>query len=125
MTVAPGLSHIEECFLVNAFEQDLLAGVFGDLTSAEQDLPLPELAAVLRSLVDRGWIEVRRCERWIAEDGQEGLAATGVVPEHDIARVLADPHNWEYPDDPSWIGAITLVETEAWVALRRRPREES
>ncbi len=119
VTVWEGLTHVEKCLLVNAFEYDLLAGVFGDLTPAEQELQLAELAEILQALIDRGWIEVRRYEPWIAEDGSEGLAASGVVAKDEVPRVLADPESWRYPDDPSWIGAVTLVETEVWVARRR------
>jgi hypothetical protein len=118
------LTHIEQAFFINGIEFDILPGVFGDLTEAEQDLPLPELAAVLTSLIDRGWIEVHRYERWIADDGREGLTAGDVVRGRDLVRLLGDPASWEYPDDPSWIGAPTLLCTETGVRfVRRSPAE--
>ncbi|GAA2357663.1 hypothetical protein Cme02nite_51480 [Catellatospora methionotrophica] len=44
------LTAIERAFLVNAMEMDILPGVFGDLTEAEQTLPLHDLADVLLSI---------------------------------------------------------------------------
>ena len=38
--------------------------------------------------------------------------------------LLADPATWEYLDDPSWIGALTLVETEAGRTISRMSAEE-
>ncbi|WP_076473384.1 hypothetical protein [Micromonospora avicenniae] len=107
------LSNVERAFFINAFEMDILAGVFGDLDPVEQDVPLEELAQTLLSLVDRGLVEVRRYARWIADDGRKGLVPGDPIPRHDLPQVLADPAAWDYPDDTSWIGAITLVETDA------------
>jgi hypothetical protein len=118
------LTHIEQAFFINGIEFDILPGVFGDLTEAEQDLPLPELAAVLTSLIDRGWIEVHRYERWIADDGREGLTAGDVVRGQDLARLLSDPASWEYPDDPSWIDAPMLLCTATGVRFARRSPAE-
>ncbi|MCM0678534.1 hypothetical protein NCC78_28245 [Micromonospora phytophila] len=118
------LSHVEQCFLINAMEMDILPGVRGDLDEAERRLPFDELADILLSLVDRGWIEVRRYERWISEEGLEGLAPGEVVPRPELSQVLADPANWEYPDDVSWIGALTLVCTEVGLAVSRLSLDE-
>ncbi|WP_297601811.1 hypothetical protein [Mycobacterium sp.] len=82
-----GLSHVEQCFFINATEMDILSGVFGDLDAAEQDLPLGELAVILLSLVDRGWIEVRRYARWISPDGRDGLTPGDVVPRAELPEV--------------------------------------
>jgi hypothetical protein len=54
------LTRIERSFLVNAAEQDILAGTLGDLDEAEQDLPHGRLGEILVGLIDRGWVEVRR-----------------------------------------------------------------
>jgi len=119
------LTHVEQAFFINGIEHDILPGVFGDLTEAEQDLPLPDLTAILTSLVDRGWIEVRRYARWIADDGREGLTPGDVVRDQDLIQLLADPASWEYPDDPSWIGAPTLECTETGLRFVRSSPEES
>jgi hypothetical protein len=118
------LTHIEQCFFINAMEMDILPGVFGDLTEAERRFPLDELARILLSLVDRGWIEVRRYARWISEEGLEGLTPGDVVPRSELPLVLEDPASWEYPDDTSWIGAPTLVRTEAGLIVSRLSPEE-
>ncbi|MGR6318770.1 hypothetical protein Q2K19_32165 [Micromonospora soli] len=119
------LSHVEQCFFINAMEMDILPGVHGDLDEAAQRLPLDELARILLSLVDRGWIEVRRYERWISDEGLAGLTPGEVVPRPELPHVLADPANWEYPDDTSWIGALTLVRTDAGLAVSRLSPEEA
>ncbi len=118
------LNHIEQCFFVNAMEMDTLYGVRGDLEGPERQLPFEELARILLSLVDRGWIEVRRYKRWISDEGLEGLTPGDVVPRSELPPILADPASWEYPDDPSWIGALTLVRTEAGLAVSRLSPEE-
>ncbi|MEU6205835.1 hypothetical protein ABZ814_19905 [Micromonospora musae] len=118
------LTNVERAFFINAFEMDLLAGVFGDLDPAEQDMPLGELALVLLSLVDRGFVEARRYARWIADDGREGLTPGDVIPQHELPQVLADSATWAYPDEDSWIGAISLVETDAGRRISRRSPEE-
>ncbi|RWZ69017.1 hypothetical protein EQK42_32735, partial [Streptomyces albidoflavus] len=53
------LTKPEEAFMVNSYEIDILAGVWGDLDEADQSRPVNELAGVLLALIDRGWIEVR------------------------------------------------------------------
>jgi hypothetical protein len=118
------LSHVEQCLFINAMEMDILPGVRGDLDEAERQLPFDELARILLSMADRGWIEVRRYERWISDEGLQGLAPGDVVPRSELPRVLADPANWEYPDDTSWIGALTLVRTEAGLVVSRLSPEE-
>ncbi|MFI7517783.1 hypothetical protein ACIBVK_30265 [Micromonospora echinofusca] len=38
--------------------------------------------------------------------------------------LLADPASWEYLGDSSWIGALTLVETEAGRTISRMSADE-
>ncbi|WP_432830337.1 hypothetical protein [Dactylosporangium sp. CA-092794] len=45
-------------------------------------------------------------------------------PRRDLPGLLADPATWEYPDDVTWIGAVTLVETEAGKKISRMSPEE-
>ncbi|MGC9669632.1 hypothetical protein ACNTMW_24165 [Planosporangium sp. 12N6] len=118
------LNHVEQAFFINAMEIDILPGVRGDLDEAEQWLPFDELARILLSLVDRGWIEVRRYQPWISDEGLPGLEPGDVVPRSQLPHVLADPASWEYPDDSSWIGALTLVRTEAGLEVSRLSPEE-
>jgi hypothetical protein len=118
------LSHVEHAFFINAMEMDILPGVRGDLDEAEQQLPFDELARTLLSLVDRGWIEVRRYKRWISDEGLPGLEPGDMVPRSELPHVLADPASWEYPDDTSWIGALTLVRTEAGLVISSLSPEE-
>jgi hypothetical protein len=105
------LSNVEYAFVINAIEHDILPGFFGDLTEEERELPLPELAAVLMSLIDRGWIEVRPYREWIAEDGQPGLRPGEALSRSEIVALLAVPDTWEQRAGPSWIGAPNLVLT--------------
>jgi hypothetical protein len=105
-------------------EIDILPGVRGDLDEAERQLPFDELARILLSLVDRGWIEVRRYKRWISEEGLAGLEPGDVVPRPELPQILADPTSWEYPDDTGWIGALTLVRTEAGLVVSQLSPEE-
>jgi hypothetical protein len=108
------LSPVEKAFMINGTEIDILPGVWGDIPEAIQDAPLSEMTAVLLSLVDRGWLEARRLAPWVAPDGQVGAGPGDLVPREQLPAILADPREWEYPADPSsWIGALTLVETEA------------
>src|SRR5262249_23272535 len=118
------LGRVEQCFFINAMEIDILPGVCGDLNEAERQLPFEELARILLSLVDRGWLEVRRYKRGISGEGLDGLDPGDVVPRPELPQTRADPASWEYPDDTSWIGAVTLVRTEAGLMVSRLSPEE-
>ncbi|WP_326560088.1 hypothetical protein [Micromonospora sp. NBC_01796] len=117
------LSHVERAFLINSFEMDLLPGVFGDLDPAQPEPSLSELASVLLRLVDSGWMELRRYVS-VVNEGREGLAYGEPVSRDHLPAVLADPASWEYPDGPSWVGALTLVETEAGRTISRMSADE-
>lgn len=54
----------------------------------------------------------------------EGPPAWELVPRGQLPAFLEDAANWEYPDDGNWIGAVTLVETEAGKKITRRSPEE-
>ncbi|MFZ3494686.1 hypothetical protein ACODT5_15925 [Streptomyces sp. 5.8] len=118
------LTKSEEAFMVNAYEIDILAGVWGDLDDADQSRPARDLAQILLTLIDRGWIEVRRVAPWMSPSGEEGFQPGELVSRDQLPVVLEDASNWEYPDDGDWIGAVTLVETEAGQKITRRSPEE-
>ncbi|MFD5035506.1 hypothetical protein ACFVWX_04045 [Streptomyces sp. NPDC058220] len=117
------LTKSEEAFMVNSYEIDILAGVWGDLDDADRSRPVKELAGILLSLIDRGWIEVRRVAPWTSPSGEKGFQPGELVPRDQLPVVLEDAANWEYPDG-DWIGAVTLVETEAGMKITRRSPEE-
>jgi hypothetical protein len=117
------LSTVERAFLINGMEMDLLAGVFGDLDPDERELPLPELARILLTMVDRGWLGVHRYIDWTAPDGRLGNTPGDAITRTEVPAVLADPVSWAYPDGSRWTGAVTLVRTEAGRAIgSRAPR---
>ncbi|MCJ0875874.1 hypothetical protein [Streptomyces sp. AP-93] len=118
------LTKSEEAFMVNSYEIDILAGVWGDLDDVDQSRPVKELARILLTLIDRGWIEVRRVAPWTSPSGKEGFQPGELVSRDQLPAVLEDASNWEYPDDGNWIGAVTLVETEAGKKITRRSPEE-
>ncbi|MFK0017108.1 hypothetical protein [Streptomyces sp. NPDC091027] len=116
------LTKSEKAFMVNSYEIDILAGVWGDLDDADQPRPVKELAQILLTLIDRGWIEVRRVAPWTSPSGEEGFQPGELVPRDQLPAILQDPSSWDYPDD-SWIGSVTLVETEAGKKITRRSPE--
>ncbi|GFH67486.1 MULTISPECIES: hypothetical protein [Streptomyces] len=118
------LTKSEEAFMVNSYEIDILAGVWGDLDEADQSRPVNELAGVLLALIDRGWIEVRRLAPWTSPSGENGFQSGELVPRDQLPAILEDAANWEYPEDGNWIGALTLVETEAGKKITRLSPEE-
>ncbi|MEU7632865.1 hypothetical protein AB0C34_23230 [Nocardia sp. NPDC049220] len=77
------------------------------------------------SLIDRGWIEVRRIAPWTSPSGAKGIQPGEIVPRDQLPAVLEDPANWEYPYDRDWIGELTLVETEAGYKITHRSPEET
>ncbi|MGW0365246.1 hypothetical protein [Streptomyces sp. NPDC002990] len=118
------LTKAEQAFMINAFEIDILAGVWGDLDDADQSRPVNELAGILLTLIDRGWIEVRRIAPWTSPSGEKGCQLGELVPPDQVPAVLEDTANWEYPVDGDWSGAVTLVETEAGQKMTRLSPEE-
>jgi len=81
------------------------------------------VSELVLGLVDRGWVEVCRFEPWTAPDGGRGLQLGASIPRGDLGEVLADPATWDDPADVSWVGAVTLRETEEWLKLSRRAPE--
>ncbi|MDI2130645.1 hypothetical protein [Yinghuangia seranimata] len=114
------LTDVERAFMVNSYEIDILAGVWGDL---DQPWTVGELVEILLPLIDRGWIEVRRLAPWISPTGQAGLQHGELVPREQLPAVLEDPANWKYPDNDDWIGAVTLAVTEAGRNVGRAPSQ--
>ncbi|MFJ6462351.1 hypothetical protein ACIQM0_15125 [Streptomyces sp. NPDC091387] len=119
------LTKSEEAFMVNSYEIDILAGVWGDLDEADQSRPVNELAAVLLALIDRGWIAVSRLAPWTSPAGERGFQPGELVPRDQLPAILEDAANWEYPEDGDWIGALTLVETGAGKKITRLSPEET
>ncbi|MCF6525016.1 hypothetical protein [Streptomyces sp. JJ36] len=117
------LTDVEEAFLVNAYEADILPGVRGDVDD-DRCRSICELAWTLLALVDRGWIEVRRLEPWTSPSGESGYQPGAVVPRELLPAVLGDAGAWEYPDGDCWVGALTLVPTEAGRKVTHRSAEE-
>ncbi|WLQ45116.1 hypothetical protein P8A22_37700 [Streptomyces laculatispora] len=118
------LTKSEEAFMVNSYEIDILAGVWGDLDEADQSRPVNELAGILLALIDRRWIEVCRLAPWTSPAGESGFQPGKLVPRDQLPAILEDAANWEYPEDGNWIGALTLVETEAGKKITRLSPEE-
>ena len=110
--------------MVNSYEIDILPGVRGDLDEVDQSRPVSELAGILLSLIDRGWIEVHRIAPWTSPSGGNGLQPGELVPREQLPAILEEAANWEYPEDGDWIGALTLVETEAGRKITRFSPEE-
>ncbi|RST03169.1 hypothetical protein EF910_21580 [Streptomyces sp. WAC07149] len=121
------LTESQRAFMINAFEIDILPGVWGDLAEEDKERPAAELAPILLDLVDRGWVEVRRVVPWVTPDGNPGFQPGGAVPREALPEVLADPAEWEYPEGAmDWIGTLTLTETpEGWRVNRISPGEEA
>jgi hypothetical protein len=117
------LTTSEQAFMINSYEIDILAGVWGDLAEADRSAPVDRLAGILLSLVDRGWIEVRRVVPWLSPEEKRGYGHGELVPRDDLPAVLGDAANWEYPEG-GWFGALTLVETEAGMRITRLSSEE-
>ncbi|MFJ1716623.1 hypothetical protein [Streptomyces sp. NPDC088260] len=113
------LTKSEEAFMVNSYEIDILPGVWGDLDEADQSRPVNKLAGILLALIDRGWTEVRRLAPWTSPAGENGFQPGELVPRDRLPAILEDAANWEYPEDGNWIGALTLVETEAGKKITR------
>ncbi|MFJ1835249.1 hypothetical protein ACIOJ9_15405 [Streptomyces sp. NPDC088175] len=113
------LTKSEEAFMVNSYGIDILPGVWGDLDEADQSRPVNELAGILLALIDRGWTEVRRLAPWTSPAGENGFQPGELVPRDRLPAILEDAANWEYPEDGNWIGALTLVETEAGKKITR------
>ncbi|GGR03228.1 hypothetical protein [Streptomyces netropsis] len=113
------LTSDEQAFLINSYEIDILPGVWGDLEEPLLSAPPGALAEVLLRLVDRGWIAVCEVEPWTAPDGRAGFQPGPPLPRESLPELLADPLAWEYPED-DWIGALTLVETDAGRKITRK-----
>ncbi|MFB7216120.1 hypothetical protein [Streptomyces sp. NPDC056255] len=108
----------------NSYEIDILPGVWGDLDEADQCRPVNELAGILLALIDRGWTEVRRLAPWTSPAGERGFQPGDLVPRDQLPAILEDAANWEHPEGGNWIGALTLVETEAGKKITRLSPEE-
>ncbi|MEU9126448.1 hypothetical protein AB0C96_42815 [Streptomyces sp. NPDC048506] len=113
------LSSAERAFMISASEIDILPGVRGDLDEPLASGPASDLATILLTLVDRGWIEVCRVIPWTAPDGTAGYQPGPPLPHHDLPTVLAAPEEWDYPGDFEWLGSLTLTLTETGQSIPR------
>ncbi|MET7542893.1 hypothetical protein [Streptomyces sp. NPDC005507] len=86
----------------------------------DEDGHLVDLPCVVLGLVDRGWVQVHRLEPWTAPNGEEGATHGPPIPRAEIPEVLQDPATWDDPEEPSWIGTVTLSVTETWRVLNRQ-----
>lgn len=118
-----GLSHEEQCLMVNAREHDLVPSVMWDwrtdLDFADRLVRYGELAEALIGLVDQGFIEVRR----LFVDG-DGNDRHEVISREQLPEILADPGVWQYTDR-SWVHrdeGFAVVETPAGQRLSRTDR---
>ncbi|MDX2680466.1 hypothetical protein [Streptomyces soliscabiei] len=118
------LTKVEEAFMVNSYEIDILPGMWGDLDDTDQSRPVGELAGILLTLIDRGWIEVHRVVPWTSPSGENGFQPGEPIPRDQLPGILEDAANWEYPNDGDWSGALSLVETEAGKKITRLSPEE-
>ncbi|MFF8732354.1 hypothetical protein ACF073_38725 [Streptomyces sp. NPDC015171] len=107
-------SDAEDAFLLNATESDILPAVRFDLAEPLASAPAEDLAAILLPLVDRGSIVVCRYIPWTAPDGAAGHQPGPAIPRQELPAVLAAPEEWEYPDDFTWMGRLTLVLAERY-----------
>ncbi|OIJ94472.1 hypothetical protein BIV25_23055 [Streptomyces sp. MUSC 14] len=97
------------------------SGILAYATSAKDEHGhAVDLPHIVLGLVDRGWVHVHRLEPWTAPDGQAGATYGPPIPRAEIPEVLKDSAVWDDPDDPDWIGAVTLSATETWRALIRQ-----
>lgn len=113
------LTSLEQSILINAREFATLVGIFGDLDEEDAKVPLSALQQEVISFVDRGLVELRRYEPWIAPDGRVGEAPTGLLSLDEQRAELLNDDNWEVVGG-SYVGAVTLVETDLGIELKMR-----
>ncbi|MBY8877257.1 hypothetical protein [Actinacidiphila acidipaludis] len=114
------VTPIEHALMICAQEAwGILAYAEGDIEDGE-DYEQDDLIRGVLNLVDRGWVHVHRIEPWTAPDGHTGVDYGPPVPRPGIPSLLAEPATWDDPEDPSWVGAVTLSFTDAWRELRRQ-----
>ncbi|MGW2082060.1 hypothetical protein ACWCOW_34960 [Streptomyces sp. NPDC001939] len=120
MTAPTELNPADRAFMLNAFESDILAGVWGDLPEPLASGPASDLVPIVLALVDRGWIEVCRYEHYDFHGGRVGPwtlpAGPGnrpgeAIPREELPSALSVREEWEYPDNGEWTGRLTLVRT--------------
>ncbi|MFQ6192845.1 hypothetical protein [Streptomyces sp. NPDC000405] len=112
MNIPKELSVVESAFMLNAFEIDILPGVRGDLDEPLSSAPPGDLAPILLSLVERGWIEVCRVIPWTSPDGRSGFQPSTPLTREELPDALTDAGSWEYPESGDWIGHLTLTLTQ-------------
>ncbi|MET7891810.1 hypothetical protein [Streptomyces mirabilis] len=112
------LTRVEHDLMISATEA---SGILVYATNSKDEVGhAVDLPQIVLGLVDRGWVHIHRLERWTSPDGQAGATYGPPIPRAEIPAVLKDPAVWDDPDDPDWIGAVTLSVTETWRALNRQ-----
>jgi hypothetical protein len=96
--------------MICAFEA---SGLLAYVCDEDEDGNRIDLPSLVLDLVDRGWVTVHRIEPWAPPGGGQGSTYSAPIPRGEIRGILADPATWEEPTGDSWVGAITLAETEA------------
>jgi hypothetical protein len=112
------LTEVERDLMICAIEA---WGILAYATHDEDEGGNPiDVPGIVLSLVDRGWVQLHRIEPWTAPDGEAGATYGPPIPRAEIPAVLEDPATWDDPEDPRWIGVVTLSPTEAWRDLNRQ-----
>lgn len=109
-----GLTPLESRLMVCAMEG---WGLLPQAYQAAGEKEAPDrsaMAAAVLNLVDLGWVEVRRIEPWPDPDGEEVATYGEPIGRDALPELLADPDTWDEPREPSWLGEVTLTQTEAW-----------
>ncbi|MFD9541172.1 hypothetical protein [Streptomyces sp. NPDC060022] len=88
------LTKSEEAFMVNSYEIDIMAGVWGDLDEADQSRPVNELAGILLALIDRGWIDPRSSAH---EEISKAEAAIARLHRPPVLLDRLPRDNWAIP----------------------------
>ncbi|HEY3868165.1 MAG TPA: hypothetical protein VGM10_07430 [Actinocrinis sp.] len=110
-----GLTPLESRLMVCAMEGWGLLPQAYEAAGERATAAPSEMAAAVLNLVDLGWVEVRRIESRPEPDGEEVATYGDPIGRDDLPGLLADPDTWDAPREPSWIGEVTLTQTDAWI----------
>lgn len=114
------LSRIEHDLMICAMESWGILPHACDVDDSGHVVSAIEVAAKVLDLVDRGWIDVHRLEPWTSPDGVNGATYGLAIPRAELDELLANVETWAEPSSSSWIGAVTLAETDLGRQITRR-----